>query len=104
MKFVILILFYIFSHHASSQETVNLKRKFNLDNVKWVHTKGSSTVSGDAYLKLESGVYKGCAGFNIELLPASEYANERILSTYGNTEQGQVLMSQKPPKFIPDVK
>jgi len=106
MKFLTLTLtlFSIFSFQANSREIVQLTSEFNLDSVKWVKAKGNATVSGDAYLKLDSGVYKGCAGFNIELLPTSEYANERILATYGNTEQGQILMSEQPPKFVPDVK
>lgn len=104
MKFLTLVLLFIFSHQASIRETVHLISEFNVDSVKWVKIKGSSSVSGEAYLKLGNGVYKGCAGFNIELLPVSKYADERILSTYGNTEQGQILMSQKPPNFVPDVK
>jgi len=104
MKFLTLVLFFIFSHQANSRETVQLISEFNVDSVKWVKIKGNSSVSGEVHLKLGDGAYKGCSGFNIELLPASKYANERILSTYGNTDQGQILMSQKPPKFIPDVK
>tara|TARA_B100000809_G_scaffold259048_1_gene303309 strand:- start:48 stop:554 length:507 start_codon:yes stop_codon:yes gene_type:complete len=104
MKFLILLLFFIFSQQANSRETVQLISKFNVDSVKWVKIKGDSSVSGEVHLKLGSDNYKGCAGFNIELLPASKYANERIISTYGNIDQGQILMSQNPPKFIPDVK
>ncbi len=104
MKYFSLVLFLLFSYQASSRETVPLTNEFDVDSVKFVKIKGNSSVSGEVHLKLESGVYKGCAGFNIELLPASKYANERIFSTYGNTDEGQILMSQKPPKFIPDVK
>ena len=92
------------SHQAYSREPIQLKNEFNIDKVKWVNFEGNSSVSGEAYIKLENGIYKGCSGFNVELLPVSEYSNERIFFTYGNKEMGQILMSQNPPKFIPDVK
>lgn len=104
LKQLLLILFCLCSYQTNSQEAIELKSVFNSDEVKWVKNAGPFGVSGEAYLKLATGEYKGCAGFNIELLPASNYADERILATYGNTAQGQILMSQNPPKFTPDVK
>jgi hypothetical protein len=83
---------------------VQLQSPFDADAVKWVETPGHSTVSGQAFLRLADGTWKGCAGFNIELLPVAEYSNERIGKTYGNNVRGQILLEQDPPKFTPDAK
>jgi hypothetical protein len=88
---------------ASAAEPVKLESTFSLDEVKFVTQPGDATVSGKAFLKLADGSYKDCAGLNIELLPVAAYSRERIGRTYGNTEQGQILLEQNPPKFTPDV-
>ena len=90
------------SIHAA--EPVQLKSVFNLAEVEWVKEIGNSSLKGKAFLKLAGGEYKGCAGFNVELLPVAKYSNERILKTYGNNEQGQILLKDNPPKFTPDAK
>jgi hypothetical protein len=76
---------------------------FNIDEVSFVKQPGTSTVTGTALLELADGTLKSCAGFNVELLPFAEYSKERIVRTYGNDQQGQILLEQNPPKFTPDV-
>ena len=71
--------------------------------MKFVKQSGTSTVTGTAFIKLADGTYRGCAGFNVELLPVAAYSKERIVKSYGNDQQGQILMEQNPPKFTPDV-
>ena len=90
--------------YSFASNFVDLKNSFNADEIRWMTEKGSSTVSGSAYLTLEGGEKKGCANFNVELLPVVGYSNERIYNTYGNNTTGQILLSQNPPKFNPDVK
>lgn len=85
-------------------ELVEVKSLFNIEEIKWVKEIGNSSVKGKAFLKLSEGQYKGCAGFNIELLPVAKYSSERIHKIYGNNEQGQVLLKDNPPKFTPDPK
>ena len=102
MKYLSLLLVLI-ANMAHSNVAIELSHAFVLDEVEWVKEQGSATVAGSAYIKLENGEYRGCAGFNVELLPAAPYANERILHTYQNNKSGQILMSQNPPKFSPDV-
>ena len=92
------------SAYGLASNVVDLKTPFSVDEVSWVKEKGNSTVSGSAYITLEDGKEKGCARFNIELLPVGGYSNERIYKIYGNNIAGQILLSQNPPKFNPDVK
>ncbi|GGY65727.1 hypothetical protein GCM10011613_07010 [Cellvibrio zantedeschiae] len=89
---------------AQAAEPIQLKNPFSIDEVKWVKEVGNSSVKGKVFLKLPDGQYKGCAGFNIELLPVAKYSSERIFNVYGNNEQGQILLKDNPPKFTPDPK
>jgi hypothetical protein len=86
-----------------AEESVKLDSVFNIDDVNFVKLPGNSTVTGTASIKLADGTIKNCAGFNMELLPIAAYSKERIVRTYGNDQQGQILLEQNPPKFIPDV-
>ena len=88
--------------NAYASELVELESRFNLDEVKWIQTQGNSSISGSAFLRLSDTEKKGCAGFNVELLPVAQYSNERILKIYGSNSQGQVLLKDNPPKFTPD--
>jgi hypothetical protein len=90
------------SQVALSAEPLRLTSRFDPDAVKWVEEQGNSSVQGEAFLKLEDGTWKGCAGLGVELLPVAEYSSERIFKTYGNNERGQILLEQNPPKFTPD--
>ena len=87
-----------------ASDPIKLSSSFNEDEIVWVTNKGSASVFGTAYLELENTEKRGCASFNVELLPVARYSSERILKTYGNNEGGQILLSQNPPKFEPDVK
>jgi len=88
---------------AVAGEPVKLDSVFKIDEVSFVKQSGTSTVRGTAFLRLADGSLKSCAGFNVELLPFAAYSKERIVRTYGNDQQGQILLEQNPPKFTPDV-
>ena len=83
-------------------ELVQLKSRFDPEQVQWVAQPGDAHVSGTALLTLGDGSRKNCAGFKVELLPVAEYSSERIRLTYGNNRQGQILLNQNPPAFTPD--
>ena len=92
------------SQLSLSSDPIRLESKFDPNEISWVKKKGSASIEGEAYIKLEDGTYKGCSGFNIELLPVSDYSSERIYKTYGSNDSGQILISENPPKFTPDAK
>jgi len=92
----------VFAAAALAGEPVKLDHVFNIDEVSFVKQPGNSTVTGTAFITLADGTVKNCAGFNVELLPVAAYSTERIVRTYGNDQQGQILMDQNPPKFTPD--
>lgn len=90
------------SQGTRASESLKLESRFDRKEVEWIRQAGNSSVSGDAFLKLKDGTVKGCAGFGVELLPVATYSNERIFRTYGNNDQGQILLEDNPPKFTPD--
>lgn len=94
----------LFSQQVLSSDRIVVESKFDADEISWVKKEGNAVVEGEAYIKLEDGSYRGCAGFNIELLPVSAYSDERIYKTYGNNKSGQILIKENPPKFTPDHK
>lgn len=89
---------------VQAAEPLPLQNEFSAEAIAWVQEDGPATVSGKAFITLEDGTSKGCEGFNMELLPVTPYSTERIEKTYGNTQQGQILISQNPPRFTPDPK
>jgi broad specificity polyphosphatase/5'/3'-nucleotidase SurE len=92
----------IHSINLYSAEPVQLESRFDLDEVKWIQVQGNSSVNGTAFISLSESERKGCAGFNVELLPVAKYSNERILKIYGNNVSGKVLLKNNPPTFTPD--
>lgn len=101
-SFIIFLSLAVFAHSSYSAEPVELKSRFTAKEVDWFTWSGSSSIRGNASIKLSNGAYKSCAGFTVELVPAAPYSDERILKTYGNNSAGQILMEQNPPKFTPD--
>lgn len=103
MKLLIpVFLFLTLMRTAPAAEPVQLQSRFDIDAVRWVKTRGNSSINGQAFLRLADGRWKGCAGFGVELLPVAAYSSERIFRTYGNNVRGQILLEQNPPKFTPD--
>lgn len=102
IKTLITVFFAIYSSTLYSAEPVELKSRFNPEDVKWIQNHGDSSISGTAFLNIDGNEKKGCAGFSIELLPVTQYSSERIFKTYGNNFKGQVLLKDNPPKFTPD--
>lgn len=92
----------LYASHPIAAELVHLKSRFDPGQVQWVAQPGDAHVSGTAFLTLSDGSRKSCAGFKVELLPVADYSNERIRLTYGNNQQGQILLDQNPPAFTPD--
>lgn len=90
--------------NTQAADLVPVKSQFNADEIKWIQSKGNSSISGAAFLQLNEKEQKGCSGFGVELLPVADYSNERILKIYGNNSLGKVLMKNNPPKFTPDPK
>ncbi len=104
-KFIFSLIVATMTNLASASEkiTLPLNNAFDIEEIAWFKSAGSASITGKASLTLKNGNVINCSGFNMELIPTSKYADERILLTYGNNEFGKVYIEDNPPKFSPDV-
>lgn len=49
---------------------------------------GKNTIKGSALIKQNMGTTVTCAGGDVELIPATKYAEDRITQIYGNATRG----------------
>ena len=94
-----------------SKQTVQLTEKGEIilyeawDNpsAEWFNQTGSASIMGKAHLTLMDGSVRDCSNLGIELLPVTNYAEERLGHIYAEKSHGSILVSErKPPIFSPD--
>jgi hypothetical protein len=61
---------------------------FDVDQARAMLKPGSNTIRGSALIRQRGGGVVSCAGREVYLVPATEYAKERMSHIYGNTERG----------------
>lgn len=101
----ILISIITFSCGPPKTRTVLLKSHFNLYEVSWFYKKGKNTILGQAFLRTRGGEIKTCAGYEVNLIPASRYAEERMKALYENTQKGFLHIYyaySKRTQFVPE--
>ena len=72
-------------------ETVPLKSAFDADEVAFIHDKGTNTIKGSGFVRLENGGTLTCAGADVGLIPSGAYASERMGILYGGGACGARL-------------
>jgi hypothetical protein len=63
---------------------------FSPSEVAFINARGAATVAGQAFLRQAGGGVVTCAGTEVELLPAGDFAKERITLGYGNVNGGRL--------------
>lgn len=87
LPFVLVVL--LFAVACKTIEPVVLKNKFNTSEAfSQMEPTGNNTIKGSAFVKLNNGGMVTCAGRELQLLPATAYAKERMMYLYGNTNRG----------------
>lgn len=66
---------------------------FDPDEVAWFNTDGEGRIEGSALLRTVGGDVRTCAGLEVTLLPAGEYASERMGGIYQDNFKGFVPVS-----------
>lgn len=56
--------------------------------------KGNGTIKGSALIRQNGGGVVTCAGMEVSLTPAGEYAKQRIQQIYGNQERGSQSLTR----------
>lgn len=64
--------------------------------------KGSNVIKGNGFLRQRGGGVVTCAGFEVFLIPATQYAAERFRAIYGAVDQG-FNAADRVVNFIPDL-
>ncbi|MBK3332820.1 hypothetical protein GWK41_07035 [Persephonella atlantica] len=77
---------------------------FSPSDVSWFLKKGSNTIIGQAFIRTKSGDVITCAGYEVELIPYSKYAEKRMEYIYGNSTEGFVPIKKFPYniRFFPE--
>jgi hypothetical protein len=76
---------------------------FSPAEVAWAKTRGTNSITGQSFLRQQGGGIVTCAGYEVDLVPQSSYASERINFRYGNTTKGyaRTFMAPKLPPADP---
>ncbi|MDA8002797.1 MAG: hypothetical protein MPL62_16060 [Alphaproteobacteria bacterium] len=69
-------------------EVITLQNEFNADEARALLAKGNNTIKGSALIRQQGGGVVTCAGQEVDLLPNTAYARERISHIYGNVTKG----------------
>ena len=77
----------------------NLSAEFNLDESASILEVGVNTISGSAFFRRSNGGIVTCAGLEVELIPATAYAIERVVYIYGSTSAASKGANVR---FVPD--
>lgn len=67
---------------------VNLSSNFDPDEAKELLKKGDNSIEGSALIRQAGGGVVTCAGQPVILVPATQYARERIEAIYGSSSGG----------------
>tara|TARA_R110002072_G_scaffold70478_11_gene170119 strand:- start:4595 stop:5110 length:516 start_codon:yes stop_codon:yes gene_type:complete len=93
-----------FACTACATTAVPLSATFDEQDAARIFDEGSNTVRGSAVLRMRSGGAQTCAALPVELVPATRYAEERMLAIYGNSQRGyNPAAFGRSPVFEPDV-
>lgn len=80
--------------------TAELLRLFDPSEVAYIHARGTNTIEGNAFIRQMGGGLVTCAGEQVFLIPAGEYARERMRLVYGTDARPayakRSLLAKKP--------
>ena len=69
-------------------QTLEPMTDFDANAASIINKKGSGTVSGQAFLKQAGGGVVTCAGNEVALIPATDYATQRLRMIFGSSDYG----------------
>lgn len=87
-KIVVCGLTVIFTGCASGPHKIELSKTFDANQAREMIKPGVNIVQGSALIRQNGGGVVTCAGLTILLVPATQYASERMTHIYGNPNRG----------------
>ena len=91
---------------AACGREIETTSPFNASEVAYINQRGAATISGQAFLRQRGGGVVTCAATNVQLIPAGQFAKERMSQIYGSVNGGRITVlqgvSQKnvPPQYL----
>ena len=79
-----------------------MRTSFDPQEVAWFDEDGTNSIQGSALIRQRGGSIVTCAGNEVDLVPVSRYATERMLVIYGSTERGYSRIGNAVIKGEPD--
>lgn len=73
---------------------------FDLAQAQRLLREGPNTIKGNALMRKRGGDVVTCAGRLVRLVPATKYAEQRMLAFYGSSESGQQGLGRECDKSL----
>ena len=73
---------------CASPQIIKSAVPFDREQASEMLKVGTNTIKGSALIRQNNGATVTCEGNEVELLPATKYAEDRIQQIYGSTERG----------------
>jgi len=107
MKALLLLILgvvFLYSCGGKKEETIVLSSVFSMSDVSWFYKKGDNMLIGQAFIRTEDGTVITCAGYQVYLIPYSDYIAQRLKFIYGNDRESFIPVEKYPKKikFYPD--
>lgn len=105
MRSVVLVAF-ILSLSACVAREIEVVTPFNPLEVAYINRSGPASISGQAFVRQRGGGIVTCAGEAVDLVPAGQFATERITQIYGSSQGGfinalqGVSQANVPPEYL----
>ena len=78
-----------------------IKSEFNETQAALIHRKGDSVIRGQSYfIKNDGDRWTGCGMYYNKLIPATDYARERMIAKFGNETEGYVEMDSRKWRLL----
>lgn len=87
--------------HAA-RPVVPLSASFDTSQAAMMLQDGTNTIRGNAFLRQRGGGVVTCAGSEVTLIPATNYAKQRIAAIYQGSSVISVGQMRARPTFDPD--
>ena len=88
ISLAIIFMIYALFTGCAVTKPVTLTSTFDIVSAREMLEPGKNTINGSALIRQRGGGVVTCAGREVILVPATDYANERMKIIYGNTIKG----------------
>ncbi len=85
-----------------SPPPVSILSRFDADQARGMLKEGTNTIKGSCRIQQRGSGVVTCAGRQVNLLPATDYAIEKMRFLYGSKERGFLPKDVNPPVFAQD--